>query len=115
MAGSNRGRRHSGVSRRGFIAGAAAGVLAPGVLSAQERPAAAPPPRKLAPSDAVNVAVVGAGGRGFEDLRGLEGTGVNVVALCDCDLPHAAESFKKYPRAKQYQDWRKMFDAQKDI
>src|SRR5205085_4447304 len=63
----------------------------------------------------LNVAVVGAGGRGAEDLNGLRGTGVNIVALCDCDLPHAADSFKRYPDARQYQDWRKMLETEKSI
>jgi predicted dehydrogenase len=109
MLSSQRAHR-TGVSRRQFLAGTAGTILAASALPAQQ-----PPPRRVPASDKVNVAVVGAGGRGFEDLRGLEGTGVNIVALCDCDLPHAAESFKKYPQAKQYQDWRRMLDAQRDV
>jgi predicted dehydrogenase len=78
--------------------------------------AAPPPPRRtIAANEKVNVAVVGAGGRGFADLMGLEGTPVNIVALCDCDLPHAAEAFKKYPQAKQYADWRKMLESERTI
>src|SRR4051794_6059438 len=98
------------VSRRSFLAAAAATVATTTRLRAQNNVI-----RKISPNDKVNVAVVGAGGRGFEDLRGLEGTASNIVALCDCDLPHAAESFKKYPNAKQYQDWRKMLEAEKVI
>src|SRR4051812_26943321 len=90
------------ISRRSFLtstaglAAAAATVATTARLRAQNNVV-----RKISPNDKVNVAVVGAGGRGFEDLRGLEGTASNIVALCDCDLPHAAESFKKYPNAKQ--------------
>jgi predicted dehydrogenase len=96
------------ISRRSFLAASAA-------LAATPRLRAQNALLKISPNDKVNVAVVGAGGRGFEDLRGLEGTPTNIVALCDCDLPHAAESFKKYPSARQYADWRKMLEAEKSI
>src|SRR5437764_105017 len=70
--------------------------------------------RRIRPPDKVNLAVVGAGGRGADNLRDLAATGgVNVVALCDCDHERAADSFTEYPKAKQYSDWRKMFDAEK--
>ena len=36
--------------------------------------------------------------------------GSNIVALCDVDLERAANSFQKFPKAKQYRDFRKMFD-----
>jgi predicted dehydrogenase len=96
------------ISRRSFLAASAA-LTTTAVLRAQNT---AP---KVSANDKINVAVVGAGGRGFEDLRGLEGTPTNIVALCDCDLPHAAESFKKYPNAKEYSDWRKMLETEKSI
>jgi predicted dehydrogenase len=95
------------VSRRTFLAGSAGSIIAARSALAEAR--------KIAASEKVNVAVVGAGGRGAADLQGLEGTGVNIVALCDCDAKNAADSFKKYPQAKQYSDWRKMFDAEKSI
>ena len=65
--------------------------------------------------DQLNVAVVGAGGRGGDDLHELEPTGVNIVALCDCDHRRAAASLHRYPKAKVYSDWRKMFEAEKGI
>ena len=34
----------------------------------------------------------------------------NIVALCDVDWKYAAKTFNDYPAAKQYRDWRKMFD-----
>jgi predicted dehydrogenase len=95
-------------TRRSFLAASAA-------LSASLAARSLAAPRAIAANDKVNVAVVGAGGRGFEDLRTLDGTGANIVALCDVDLPHAADSFKKYPDAKQFTDWRKMLETQKDI
>ena len=35
----------------------------------------------------------------------------NVVAMCDVDTRHSANTFKKFPEAKQFRDFRKMFDA----
>ncbi len=72
--------------------------------------------RRVPPSDTVHVAVVGAGGRGADDLRDLANVpAARVVALCDCDARQAAESFKNYPDAKQYSDWRRLLDQEKGI
>src|SRR5258706_10031525 len=72
--------------------------------------------RRLASVDKVNLAVVGAGGRGADNLGDFKTTGaVNVVALCDADWNRAADSFKAYPDAKKYSDWRKMFEIEKNF
>jgi predicted dehydrogenase len=39
----------------------------------------------------------------------------NIVALCDVDLDHAAHTFKKFPKAKIYKDYREMLDKEKNI
>ena len=62
----------------------------------------------IAPSDKLNIAAVGVGGMGASNLRGI--TEQNIVALCDVDHKYAADTFKKYPDAKQFWDWRKMYD-----
>jgi predicted dehydrogenase len=58
----------------------------------------------------LNVAGIGVGGRGSDDLSGVAELGENIVALCDVDQQRAAESIKKYPRAKIFRDFRRMFD-----
>src|SRR5208283_2267420 len=65
------------------------------------------------PSEKLNIAGIGIGGRGADDLRELSGE--NIVALCDVDWGYAANTFKKYPQAKLYKDYRKMLEEQKDI
>lgn len=70
-------------------------------------------PRRTPPSEKLNVAGVGIGGRGAGDLHELSSE--NIVALCDVDQKYAAKVFKKYPDAKKYRDFRKMLDRQKDI
>ena len=61
-----------------------------------------------APTDKLNIAAVGIGGKGKADLRGCETE--NIVALCDVDWKYAKGTFEKYPNAKRYWDYRKMYD-----
>lgn len=56
----------------------------------------------------LNLAFIGAGGRAGSNLQGLSAE--NIVALCDVDDVRAAESFKKYPEAKRFKDFRVMLD-----
>jgi predicted dehydrogenase len=65
------------------------------------------------PNNKLNIAGIGIGGQGASDLSNMESE--NIVALCDVDWNHAAHVFKKYPNAKQYVDYRKMLEEQKDI
>ncbi|MDR2038392.1 MAG: Gfo/Idh/MocA family oxidoreductase [Bacteroidales bacterium] len=62
-----------------------------------------------APSDKLNVAVVGAGGMGNANLKRVKPT-ENIVALCDVDWKYTDKVFKENPGAKKYWDWRKMYD-----
>lgn len=70
-------------------------------------------PRNKPPSEKLNIAGIGIGGMGRSNLRQLESE--NIVALCDVDHNYAAGTFKRYPKAKVYTDFRKMLDKQKDI
>ena len=68
-----------------------------------------------APSDKLNIAVVGPGGMGNTNMRNVKPT-ENIVALCDVDWKKAAPMFADNPTAKKYWDWRKMYDEMgKDI
>jgi len=62
-----------------------------------------------APSDKLNIAVVGIGGMGNSNLKNVSGT-ENIVALCDVDWGYAKRVFAANPNAKAYWDWRKMYD-----
>ena len=61
-----------------------------------------------APSDKLNILGVGIGGRGASVLKGLESQ--NIIGLCDVDWKYADHVFKRYPAAKKYNDYRKMYD-----
>jgi predicted dehydrogenase len=65
--------------------------------------------RAQSANDKVNLAFIGIGGQGRNNLNPL-GPLVNVVALCDVDDVRAGDAFEKYPNAKKYQDFRKMLD-----
>lgn len=71
----------------------------------------------IAPSDKLNIAGVGVGGKGRSDVRNAWNKGKeNIVALVDVDLNHAKGCFEEFPNAKRYQDYRKMLDEMgKDI
>ena len=62
-----------------------------------------------APSDKLNIAVVGIGSMGNANIKNVRPT-ENIVALCDCDWGFAKPVFDENPGARKYWDWRKMYD-----
>ena len=58
----------------------------------------------------LDVAIIGAGGRGRDNLNGVAKAGENIVALCDVDENEGAKSFAQFPNAKRFQDFRRLFD-----
>ena len=98
-----------GISRRQFIGAAAGTVGAFTLAGCGDR-------RKtfVRPSGKLNIAHIGIGGRGGAQLAGCAGE--NTVALCDVDARRAGEAFTKFPKARRFTDFRKMFDKmEKDI
>ena len=75
-----------------------------------------------APSDTVNVAAIGAGGMGGNNMSAL--TSQNIVALADIDYQRVHESAGRegqealkaaYDKATWYRDYRQMLEQEKDI
>jgi predicted dehydrogenase len=124
------------ITRRDFVRGTA--TAAAGALVVPQHVLGSA--RRRAPSDTVNVAIIGAGGMGMEnasklvsqDASGL--SSVNIVALCDVDFAYVdrqMESRQKnregeirpesvrlkeiFGRAARYADFRVMLERQKDI
>ena len=64
------------------------------------------------PSEKLSIAGIGAGGMGGSDINAVA-EGNNIIALCDVDLRRAS-TIEKYPEAKVYRDFRKMFDEMAD-
>lgn len=72
-------------------------------------------PGFVAPSDKLNIAGIGAGGKGKSDLSSFaESPNVNIVALCDVDDRQTIESRTSFPKANYYHDFRKMLDKEKN-
>jgi len=69
----------------------------------------------IAPSDKLNIAGIGAGGKGEDDLSEFaKSPKVNIVALCDVDDRQAVKSRKNFPKANYYKDFREMLDKEKN-
>lgn len=90
------------MQRRNFLQTATAFTILPaGLLRGQ-----------TAPSNRLNVALIGVWGRGTAHYPSLRNE--NVVALCDVYEPRTREALAMFPKAKTYTDWRKVLD-QKDV
>jgi len=70
-------------------------------------------PARTPPSEKLTIAGIGVGGMGAANLRNLESE--SIVALCDVDHAYAARTFKRYPKAMVYKDFRRLLDRQKDF
>jgi len=64
------------------------------------------------PSERVNIAGIGVGGMGGGDIATVSKLGTNIVALCDVDDVRGADSFKAFPKAARYKDFRVMLDKE---
>jgi predicted dehydrogenase len=101
MAGQGTSRRHFFFG--GLLAGAvpAAGFGSAGSL------------KQLgykSPNEKLNIAAIGAGGKGASDIAGCQSE--NIVAMADPDDKRAEKTFKRFPNTPKYKDFRRMFDKQ---
>jgi predicted dehydrogenase len=124
------------ISRRTFVrdgaSAAAAFAMAPMIVPRHVLGG----PGYRAPSATLNVAVIGFGGMGLSNTTALLQAGENIVAVCDVDYPfverqltgrlrppqgqtaprpEAVKLQEAYTKAKKYDDFRTMFDRQRDI
>jgi predicted dehydrogenase len=94
--------------RRSFLAGAATTaavtIVTRDVLGG---------PGFTAPSDKLNVAGIGVGGMGANDLQNYRDE--QVVALCDVDFAYARKAVEAFPQARLYKDYREMLAAEKGL
>ena len=100
-------QKNRGISRRDFMGSAAAAAAAFTIVPRHVLGGAGYTP----PSEKLNIASIGAAGQAVVDINNLCKT-ENIVALCDVDWGRAAGTFKRFPRAKQYSDFRKMLEKE---
>lgn len=62
------------------------------------------------PNEKLNIAAIGAGGKGHSDIMNCETE--NIVAFADPDSVRAERMFKKYEKIPKYSDFRRMFDKE---
>ena len=64
--------------------------------------------KRVSALDKLNIAAIGAGGKGRADTNGCRSQ--NIVALCDVDDHRAADTYQRFPKAKRFRDFREMLD-----
>jgi predicted dehydrogenase len=91
-------------SRRAFMrtAGAAAAALWSG-----------PHALRAAPGDKLRIAVIGCGGRGAANLKGVSGE--QIVALCDVDRNALDKAAAAFPQARTAVDFRRLYDNHREF
>ena len=117
---NNKPNPKAGITRREFVGAAAAAtaftIVPHHVLG------------RTAPSNLINLAVVGSGGHGaFTVTQMLKAGGVNVAALCDVDADfarhvetmeygnnHITGLYRQFPDAPKYKDFRVMLDQEQN-
>ena len=87
--------------KRATLAGAGATVIGSKVLA-----------KNQSPNEKLNIGIVGVSGRGAGNTNGVASE--SIAALCDVNDNKMAGAANRFPKAKTYQDWRKMLD-QKDL
>jgi len=66
-------------------------------------------PRRISPNEKMGIAGIGGGGKGSSDIEAAS-KGNDIIAIADVDFEEAGKTFKKFPNAKKYKDFRKMLD-----
>ena len=96
----------NGVTRRAFLGTTAAAAAGFTIVPAHVVAGLG----HKAPSDKLNIVGVGVGGMGFANLKNLESE--NIIGLCDVDWGYTGGNkvFDRFPKARKYKDWRKMYD-----
>jgi predicted dehydrogenase len=69
----------------------------------------------IAPSDKLNIAGIGVGGKGESDLAEFaKSPNAVIVALCDVDDRQAKKSKERFPKATYHKDFRQMLEKEKN-
>lgn len=107
------------VSRRIFLMGASVAMAGCATTGSHSTKTGRIPSLKRlgyqSPNGKLNIAAIGSGGKGSSDIGSCADAGENIVALCDVDWDNAAGTFRKFPNATKYKDYREMLDKEKHI
>jgi len=99
------------ISRREFIYGAGATIAVLNIVPSHVLGG----PRRVSPSETIQIGGIGIGGVGHGQLRSIsQQANTKIVALCDVDDVYAAKTYNYFPNAKRYRDFHQMLDAEAD-
>jgi predicted dehydrogenase len=109
------------IHRRTFAKFLGSGIALPAILPSSLWAAG-----DRAPSNKLNIALIGSGGRGTDIVQQAIGLGVNLIAFCDPDASRIAYSRKllaeRVPdarpaleKASNYEDYRQLIDKEKSL
>lgn len=104
--------KNSSLTRRAFLAASTTTVAASAFAAPNSAKVV---PGKVSPNEKLNIAAIGAGGKGLSDIMSCHRHGENIVALCDPDWNRAGEAFYKLKDAKQFKDYREMLEKMPEI
>lgn len=74
--------------------------------------------RATSPNENLRLAFIGSGGRGGANLSTItkqEEIGIDVVALCDVNSQNLGRAAMRFPKARTYSDFRKLYEKTDDI
>ncbi len=91
------------MTRRTFLMGSAAAAVAATTVRGLYGPG------RVMANSKLNIAAIGAGGKGYTDLNGCKASD-NIVAFADVDWHNAAKAFGENPDVPKFKDFRKMLD-----
>lgn len=94
----------SRISRRAFLSSVLPAAAAVQIVPRHIIAASGQTP----PSEKINVAIVGVGGRGWASVEGLRHE--NFTAFCEVDLVRGEQALRTFPNVPVYSDYRRMFD-----
>ncbi len=94
-------------TRRAFLIACGTAVGATANLAARPNTARVVPGR-VSPNERLNIACIGCGGMGEEDIG--EYLDENIVALCDVDPARAQKAYRYLVDVPKFTDWRRMLD-----
>ena len=97
------------MTRRTFLSRTAAAAAGWWIVEAREAAASEAPRSRPGRSDRLRVAFIGAGGQGAVNIERLR-EHVHIAALCDVDAARAGASFRRYPGARKFEDYRVLLD-----
>jgi predicted dehydrogenase len=99
------------MSRRAFLAATTTSTVLLGLPLRVN--AAEVVPGKVSPNGKLNLAGIGAGGKGMSDIMGCKRE--NIIALADPDTKRAEEAFYRFKDAKQYTDYRVLLEKHPEL